>query len=240
MADEGKISVGGSGWAPLGHPVFDKGKDSASTTDSRIEYQGKDNVAPGLVLSLPGGGHNAVRISYFEVKADGSTTAATDLTLFDQGYAAGTFVTTEYKLQNIKLSYDYVTWPYPIGSRRFRLKTLWQVQFTKVSSVFTAPFSGDPTGSVATGSKTIILPTLGLGPAYYLSRNFHIEIDGSGFGIPHHAAIGDVDAFASYKVSRIEIRGGLRYYYFKTNPNSDFYTRGVLAGGYIGLRFYLN
>jgi hypothetical protein len=240
MADEGKISIGVSDWLQHGQPFFDKGKNTASLTDSRIEYQGRDKTGIGLSLGLPGGGHNAVRISYFELSADGETTAATDLTLFDQGYPAGTLVATHYKLQSLKASYEYVTWPYPIGSRRFRLKTLWQVQFTKVNSAFGAPLSADPASSIAQGSKTIILPTLGIGLTQYLSRQFHVELDASGFGIPHHAGLGDVDAFASYKYSRLEFRGGFKYYYFKTSPQSDFYTRGNLLGAYVGLRFYLN
>ena len=36
----------------------------------------------------------------------------------DQAYAAGTYVSTNYRLQNFKLSFDYLTWPFPVESRR--------------------------------------------------------------------------------------------------------------------------
>jgi len=47
--------------------------------------------------------------------------------LFSQAYAKGDKLSTSYKLSNYKISYEYLTWPYPVEGRHFRLKTLWQV-----------------------------------------------------------------------------------------------------------------
>jgi hypothetical protein len=239
LQDEGKISIDPFVWFPTGQPIFDKGKGTTSTIASRIDLQGKAKYARGLRLSLPGGGHNAIRLSYFDSRVSGNVTTPTDLNLWSSGFNAGDYMSTHYKLMNGKLSYEYLTWPYPVGSRRFRLKTLWQVQFVKVESVFSAPLSDNPL-NIGTGSKTIILPTLGLGITEYATQNFRFDLNASGFLLPHRSAIGDVDADLAYKFGRVELRGGFKGFYFKTSPNADFYTKGRLVGGFVGVRLYWN
>jgi len=238
MGEEGKISISLGGWIPVGHPVFDKGKGTTSTEASRIQFQGQDKFAPNVTVSIPGGGHNIVRISYFEATSAGNSTAPTDLNLWSTGYDSGEYLATHYRFRNVKFSYDFVTWPYPVGSRRFRFKTLWQVQYVGLNSDFNNPLNTSP--SPAAGSKTIVLPTLGLGITDYISQNLRIDVNASGFTIPHHSAIGDVEAAPALKLSRLEVRGGLKLFYFKSSPSADFYMKGRLAGAFVGLRFYLN
>ena len=57
----------------------------------------------GFTFSVPAGKQNSLRISYFRVTGSGDTVAASDLALFSVGYTAGDFLTTKYKLQNVKL-----------------------------------------------------------------------------------------------------------------------------------------
>ncbi len=61
------------------------------------------------------------------------------LHLWTQDYTSGSLVSTNYKLQNGKISFEYLTWPFPVESRRFRLKTLWQVHYTGVRTEFGLP-----------------------------------------------------------------------------------------------------
>ena len=124
--------AGVSVWVPRQHPYMTKGRDAAFTESSLITLQGKPKYAEGAELGFALGLHNALRLTYFETRATGSTTAGVDLHVWDQTYAAGTLVTTDYRLQNGKLSFDYLSWPYPVESRRFRFKTLWQVQWTSI------------------------------------------------------------------------------------------------------------
>ena len=239
MPDEDKVSIGIFGWVPLGHPIFDHGLQIISTTPSRITFEGKSKIEPGVVLSLPGGGHNAVRFTYFQTTASGNFTAATDLNLWSTPYNAGEYLSTNYKLRAGKLSYEYVTWPYPIGSRKFRLKTLWEVQFAKVDTAFAAPLTGDP-NTITGGSKTIILPTIGLGITEYLSKNVHVDLSGSGFGLPHRAGLADGNGSIALRFGRGELIVGGKAYYFKTTPQKDFYIKGTLAGAFVMLKYYLN
>ncbi len=56
-----------------------------------------------------------------------------------QTYTAGTLVSTDYNVQALKLSFDNLTWPYPLESRKFRFKTLYQVQYVAAKIGFDAP-----------------------------------------------------------------------------------------------------
>jgi hypothetical protein len=157
-------------------------------------------------------------------------------------------------VQNGKLSFEFLTWPYPVGSKKIRLKTLWQVQYTNVSSVFDAPknyfdsngnlildSTGQPINLAASASKHILSPEFGLGFAYYPSRHVRIEANGAGFGFPHHYWIWDGDFAISYRpLSHFEIRAGARGFGFKTSVSSDYFIRGNFASAFVGVRWYSN
>lgn len=238
LQDEGDISLDGFAWLPIGHPSFNKGQATTSTEASNATFQGKAKLAWGGNIRIAQGAHNTIRLSYFDTHASGNFTAATALNLWGSGYNAGDYISTTYRLRSFGLSYDFLTWPYPVRERRFRLKTLWQFQYASVKSTFDAPLSTNPP-SPGTGSKSIYLPGLGLGITEYLSKNFRVEALASGFDIPSHAALANAEADIAYKFGRIELRGGGKFFYFKTSPQADFYMKGTLAGGFAGLRFYL-
>ena len=241
MPDEGKISVGITGWFPTRQPLIDKGKATFTTTPARLDLQGKPKVAPGAELNFPAGGHNALRISYFRARAAGNVTASSDLNLWGGDYFRGDYLSTSYQLQNLKLSFEYLTWPYPLGSRRFRLKTLWQVQYTGMKTNFDAPLKPLATGPYDThGSKWFLSPALGIGVAEYVSRNFRLEANASGFAIPGHTALWDTNAAAAYRISKIELRVGGKGFHFKTSTQADYSLKGTMIGAYAGLRFFLD
>jgi hypothetical protein len=163
-------------------------------------------------------------------------------------------VSTAYHVYSGKLSYEYLTWPYPVGSRKIRLKTLWQVQFTQVSTTFDAPLNyfdsngniildsnGNPINLVGNGTKHIISPEFGLGFSYYPTRHFRVEFEGSGFGFPHRYYVWDGDISLNYRVmNHFEIRAGGRGLGFKTSTDSDFFIKGNYLSAFIGVRWYSN
>jgi hypothetical protein len=237
--DEGDPSLDGLAWLPVGHPSFNKGQATTSTVASNATLQGQAKLAWGGNLRIPAGPHSAFRLSYFDTHASGNFIAGTDLNLWSSGYNAGDYLSTTYRLRSFGLSYDFLTWPYPARNRRFRLKTLWQFQYASLKSTFDAPLSANPP-SPGTGSKSIYLPGLGLGVTEYLSNNFRIEALASGFDIPSHAALANAEADIAYKFGRLELRVGGKVFYYKTSPQADFYMKGLLAGGFAGLRFYMH
>jgi hypothetical protein len=244
MPGEAGYYVGLIDWIPIGKPWVDKGHGATFTGLTKFQYAGTPKYAPGAEIGIAAGAHNSLKISYFQSKAAGEQTAPNDLVLYSQAYSKGDTVSSSYKIQAGKVSYEYLTWPYPVESRHFRLKTLWQVQFVSMKSGFDAPLlpttdsSGNPISYQTQGSQTLISPTFGLGVAEYATRNFRFEVNASGFDVPHHWAIWDADASISYRVGHIEIRGGGKALHFKTSTKSDYFQYGSIGGAFVGLRWY--
>ncbi len=252
MPDEGKLSVGVWGWLGRGQPIIDAGPlygtnifgnsvHIPASTPSRLSFQGQPKLFQGADVTIPAIKRNQVRISYFRGNAAGNIVIPTDLVLWGGNYAKGTYLSTNYHLQNVKVSYEFVTWPFPIGSRKIRVKTLYQFQYTHMTTAFDAPFLSTANGpNTASGNKTLYAPTLGLGVDYYVTRHFRLEGNATGFMIPHHWTIWDTDASMAYRVGRVELRIGAKAFHFRTSPKQDYYLRDTPAGAFVGLRYFVN
>jgi hypothetical protein len=245
--------IGIDTWFPTQQPIFNKGRNSGYTDNSYIVMQGKPNLNEGAEFGLALGLHNMLKFSYFQSRAAGDFTAPVDTAVWNgQVYTAGTLVSTDYLVQNLKLSFDYLTWPYPVESRRFRLKTLWQVQYTSVRAGFDAPqlplfdangnplidAAGNPISYAATSSKWFILPTFGLSATEYLTRNIRFEASADGFAIPRHSTLYEGESTLNFRVNHFELRGGAKLFHYKTSTSQDFYLKGTMASVFFGLRWY--
>jgi hypothetical protein len=245
MPGETGYSIGLIGWLPIGQPFVDKGHAADFTTPTKLELAGKSKGAPGAEIGIAAGRHNSLRISYFSSKQSGNTVAPNDLVIFSQPYSKGDILSTNSKLTDVKLSFEYLTWPFPVQARHFRLKTLWQVQYINMKSVFDAPvLSGTPdsagnyTSYATLGSKSYISPSLGIGVHEYAWRNLHLEANVSGFYLPHSFRLLDSDATIGYRVGHIELRAGAKAFIFRTSPKQDYFYRGNTSGVLVGLRWF--
>lgn len=237
---------------PTGQPIFDKGHNSQVTNNSLITFQGTPKLGESAEIGFAMGLHNALVVSGFETRAAGDFTAATALTLWGQTYDQGVLVSTNYQVQDLKFSFEYLTWPYPVESRRFRLKTLWQIQYVNVSSGFDAPLlpittssgaaligpNGQPVDYQAAGSRWILSPTLGLGTSYYLSKFLRLQFDGSGFALPKRWTLWDSDGSVNIRFGHFELSGGVRAFHVKTSTQGTYYIRGTLISPQVSLRWY--
>ena len=70
------------------------------------------------------------------------------------------------------------------------------------------------------------------------TKHFRFELKGSGFGIPHRAALWDADGFFAYKTGQFEIDFGGKAFHFKTSPKRPEYLRATMPGAYVGIRWY--
>jgi len=240
------------GWFPNETPYIDKGHAATFTDASKIHLQGKPKYSRGAEVGLALGLHNALRFSYFDSRGSGTTTAPADTVLWSQVYTAGTLLTTDHRVQNAKISFEYLTWPYPVESRKFRLKTLWQLQYTSVRSGFDAPLlplvdsagnplvdaSGNPLSYAGSGTRWFMSPTFGVGVSEFATRHFRLEANGSGFAIPHHWTIWDADASANFKYGHLEIRVGAKAFHYKTSTAAEFFLRNTMAAPFVGIRWY--
>jgi hypothetical protein len=240
-------------WFPTQKPKWDKGRGAAFDDSARVDLQGKPKYAEGAELGLAVGLHNTLRFSYFETRASGGIpNIPKQLQLWEQTYEAGTYLQTSYRLQHGKMSFDYLTWPFPVESRRFRLKTLWQVQYTSIRTSFDAPFkpliddSGNPildaSGNLISyagiGTRYFISPEFGLGAAYYSGRHIRWEANAAGWTWPHRNTVWDADTSLNFKYGHMELRVGAKAFHFKTSTQQDYYGRGTIGSAFVGVRWY--
>ena len=245
MPGESGWNIGVIGWLPVGPMWVDKGHASTFTDASKLQLAGNPQAAVGADFGVAVGLHNTLRFTYFSEKRSGTTTAPTDLVIYTQTYVKGDELSTNAKLSDFKLSYEFLTLPYPVEARHFRLKTLWQVQYVTFKSIFDAPIrsstpdsSGNFTDYSTQGSKSFITPAFGLGFHEYATRNLHFEANVSGFWLPHRWQLVDSDATIGYRASHLELRIGAKGFLFRTSPKADFYYRGTMGGLFVGLRWY--
>jgi hypothetical protein len=245
MPGEAGWNIGLTGWLPVGQMWVDKGHAATFTDPSKLQLAGPAKGGFGADFGVAAGLHNTIRFTYFFAKRSGTTTAPTDLVLFAQPYVKGDELSTNGKLSDYKLSYEYLTWPYPAGARHFRLKTLWQVQYVVMKTTFDAPVksatpdsAGNFTSYAVVGSKGYLTPAFGLGVHEYASRNFRFEANVSGFWLPHRWYLLDTDATIAYRFGRWELRGGGKGFVFRTSPKAEYFYRGTMAGVFVGLRWY--
>ena len=244
--------IGIYAWFPTQAPTINKGHGATFTDPSLTTMQGTPKFAEGAEIGLALGLHNALRLTYMDARASGNFTDTNTVQLFSQTYTSGTYITTDYQLQHAKLEFDYLTWPYPVESRRFRLKTIWAVQYTTFRAGFDAPYlpttdssgnplldtSGNPISFADTGTRWFISPMLGLGVSEFASRHFRLEANATGFAIPHHNNIWDADASANIRYGHVELQIGAKALHFQTTTQSDFYMKGTMAAAFVGLRWY--
>lgn len=237
---------------PKEAPIFDRGHAATFPQSSLVTMQGSPKYELGGEVGIALGLHNALRISYWGIRAAGDFTAPNDLTLWSQTYAKGTVLATNYRIQDFKLSFDYLTWPYPVESKKYRLKTLWQVHYISARTGFDAPLlpivdsagnplvdsSGNPVNYAAQGTKWWITPTFGLGWTQYVSRNLRLDINGAGFLVPHKWTVYDTDASINYRIGHFEIQGGAKAFHYKSSPAGEFFIRNTMASVFFGLRWY--
>jgi hypothetical protein len=246
--------IGVNAWFPTEKPYIEKGHAATFTQVASVQFQGTPKLSDGIELGLALGLHNALRFTYFESRASGNIPAglANDVQLWSQTYTAGTYLTTDYRMQRGVISFDYLTWPYPVESRHFRLKTLWQVQYTGFKSGFDAPqlplvdsngnpivdANGNPISYAGNGSRWFIFPEFGLGVAYYSGRHLRVEGNASGFFFPHRDTIWDADASANLKYGKLEFRVGARAMHFKTSPQAEYFFHNTMGGAFVGVRWH--
>ena len=244
--------VGVNAWEPQGQAIANKGKASVATQSGYVPMQGTPKAAEGGEIGLAMGLHNALRFDYFRSRASGNYTNTADTSVPGQVYPAGTYTTTDWFMQEYRLSFDYLTWPYPVESRRIRLMTLWQFEYLNVRSGFDAPLipttdsngnpligaDGNPITYAAGSTKSIFSPMFGLGFKDYFTKHLRFEMNASGFAIPHHWTIYDVDATANIRIGQFEVGFGGKVFHYKTSPQADYYIRNTMSAPFVSLKWF--
>ena len=242
IIEGGGVSIQPWFWGVSTRPSVRAGEQSLAEQPANFDFPRQTDGALGLNFSIPAGKQNSLRISYFRARGSEDAVAPTPLELFNVGYDAGDVLATTYKIQNVKLNWDYLSYTFP---SRLRVKTLWGAQMTWVDTTINAPLKQPtideddvPISYYGEGSKWVLYPNFGIGLEHAPSQRFRWEAKASGFAFPHRAATWDAEASAVLRFSRVEFLAGYKVFSVKTSPRDDFYFTQTLRGPYVGLKWY--
>jgi len=231
-------------WLTYASPSL-HGGIAAGTDFESLDYPGRGKYTPGVALSFPVSKTGMLNLSAFITKGTSNTTLTQAANLFSTSYAAGDLLTADYNIKDIKVSLQDLFFPFPRKEgQKWRIKTLWEVQYVNMKTNINAPFapttdsSGNALVNTATGTRSVVYPTLGLGAELHPTRNLEFEIKGSGFAIPHHSTIGDTEASVGYRLGAVELLAGGKFFHFKTSVQNAEYFKTTLYGAFAGLRLY--
>jgi hypothetical protein len=195
----------------------------------------KPSRAYGATVTFPAKGSTRLEFSYLTVNDRGNAVAPTDLGLFAGTIAKGEPLAMDYSLRQLKLSWNYLTYPNPPQDAKFRIKTLWEFHFLQVYPTVVATVTAPD--QPLTEKQRIFLPAVGIGFEYVPSKHFRMEWRGSGMGIPNHAAIGDSEGTLVGRIRSLEIFAGGKFLYYRTSPKKETYITNVLWGPFGGVRW---
>jgi hypothetical protein len=231
-------------WFAHGQPSLRGGEEFAFSGGSVLDYPGKAENAFAAQIVIPLPSRSDIRVVGFSLHGNGTTTLTSNNTYFSTPFVAGDYLSPSYTLQNVRISYEYLSLPWPPETKKWRLYTLYEVQYTNMKTVIDAPFkapidvNGNPVTTTATGSHYLLYPTFGLKLEYPATQTVRLELEGSGFGIPSHAGQWNADATAAFHFrDNFELRVGGKAFFVKTSPNSSEYFSELVYGAYVGLRY---
>jgi hypothetical protein len=237
----GGFSIEPMYWMARGYPHLRTGKANFQVDPGNFDYLSQPDRALGGRVSFPIGTNGTIRGSYIQMKSRGAAISPIDLNLFGGFIGKNDILGTYYKFEIVKVSYDYLTYFWKKKNSEVRLKTLWEVQRISISNAID-DYVPQPDGTLnptsALGTKSILLPTFGLGLEHTLSRHFRWEARASGFGLPHRADIGEMEADAAFRVGHFEVLAGARYLHYKTSPKGEQYITGSIYGPFFSVRYY--
>jgi hypothetical protein len=227
-------------------PVM-KGGASSSYPNADLNYPGVIKNTPGAMIGIPAGKQNTLRISYYRTQGRGDEASPANLNLLGTPYSQGTWIATTHRVEDVKASWDFLTFKIPAGARQLRFKTLWEAQWVRFSTNVNAPYapistdsSGNPISNYASETKNIIFPTFGVEAEQSPFKHFRYELKCSGFGYPHHGNLWEAEGALAVRFGKTELLLGARTFHFETSPKSDEYFTDTLSGPYVGLRYYLS
>jgi hypothetical protein len=201
---------------------------------------GRPKGTQGIEASVPITRTGELHMEYFRLKGDGNQTVSRATDVFTSAsYNAGDYLATQYQVQSAKFYLEDLLWPHKFPVSKFRVRSLWEVEWVQIKNTVDAPYV-DATGVSASTSATrqLILPAFGLSAEYAIAPHVLFKVSASGFGLWHKADVWDAEATIGYRWRDWEIRGGGKTMHFKTSPNNTDYESATFAGAFVGLRWH--
>src|SRR5205823_5004090 len=127
-----------------------------SSDNETLPDLGKAHRSPGIEVSFPISRTGELKFEASLTKGDGNQIASADTALFGTQFYKGDTLATQFQVERAKLYLDDLLFPHKFPVSKFRLKSLWEVQFVRIKSTIDAPLV--KTGETGTGSRQIVLP----------------------------------------------------------------------------------
>ena len=234
---ESMFSFGVYYWKPdHGTPAFRGGEPNRNPSDRDLDYPRDLNPRSiGGTMTFPTGGFNRLEIGYFRVTADGTVRAPRDVSIEGANISADQLLAMRYQLTNMRVSWNYLTFPVPPLDSRLRVKTFWEVQYTQIKPQISFPDIAN--SSTLRPDQKIFYPGVGLGLEYVASQAFRVEARGSGMGFPGRSRYLDTEATAVARIGGVEVFGGAKLFHFRSSPKNEVYLKGTLWGPLFGVRY---
>jgi hypothetical protein len=231
------LSVGVFYWRQdYGRPGLFPGNLNFNTASTRLDL-GKSTRANGFVITIPTGDYHRLEIGYWDNRGSGSSRATQPLNLFGANVRNNELLTNNYRIQNIRVAWNYLTFPVPAMGAKFRVKTFWEVQHTRIKPTVGFPESTVNPDATVGDKKAITWPGVGIGMEYVPSTHLRFEARVSGMAFPGRSRYADAEASIVGSVKSVEIFGGLKGFHFRTSPKSDTIQQGYLWGPMAGVRW---
>lgn len=206
-----------------------------------LDNLGRAHPSPGVLVDIPISRTGELRFEYTRTLGEANQYAPAATTIYGTAINQGDYLATAYTIQRAKLYLDDLMFPHKFPVAKFRLKSLWEVQWVHMGTSVDAPYV-DATGNAetATGTEQLILPAFGIAAEYAITRHLLFRADVSGFGIPHRSDVADTDVLLAYRKGAWEVKGGLKAFHFKTSPNSASgeYVSATEAGPFLSLLWH--
>jgi hypothetical protein len=206
---------------------------------------GKYKPGPAAEVSVPITRTGVIHVEAFDTKGDGSQLAPIATTVYSTSYIKGDYLSTQYNIRGAKLYLEDLLYPYKFPAAKFRLRSLWEVQYVGIKGTVDAPLktvttdsSGNTTVTTGSGSNQILLPSFGVAAEYAIAPHILLRAAGTGFGLPHKSEILDAEATVSYRHGKWEIVGGAKALHVKTSPQKDEYVTATMDGAFVGVRWH--
>ncbi len=243
--DPRTITIGLNYWTTNTGSGPDIRGGSKSTDYATLYGVGKPKMSPGAEIVIPLARTNSLHVEYFRTQGNGNQTLTRDSDLYFTQFYKKDYLATSYRIQSGKVFLDDLLWPHKFPVSRFRVKSLWELQYFTIKSAVDAPLSKglDPNGnSVPTtgeGTRTFFIPTVGLAAEYAITPHLLFRAEGSGFGLRHKAGLYDGTATIGWRHKSLEVLAGGKIFHFKTTPQNSEYLTSTLSGAFVGLRFHI-
>lgn len=230
------FSLGVFYWRPGGTPGFRAGKSVPDPTSGHLDLTKNPKRGNGFLLTIPTGHYNKLEIAYWRLYDSGDVRAPNKIDIFGASVQNNERLNTYYKLSNVKVAWNYLTFPAPPFDAKLRIKTFWEVQFVRMDPTIGFPDARNNPPPIRP-KQTLLYPGAGLGAEYLASKHFRLEARGSGMALPGRSAYWDIEGSAVARIRRVEVFASMKGFHFRTSAKQPTYIQGTYWGPSFGLRW---